>query len=314
MMEMSRRAVLAGSLAGLSSMAAAKAAAAPFFKRTGLSLGLQLYTLGGDLAADLDGQLGKVAAAGYRTVELAGYLGRTPAELKAALDKAGLAATSSHVQATSSPAQGGLADVDRVIAEAKVLGVKHIVLPLFPIPDRIKPAAGEDRRAYLARLGTSVTADDWKATAALLNAKAAPLKAAGLTLGYHNHNVEFAPVAGGTTGMAILLKEADPALQFEMDAGWVVAAGQDPFALLKAHPKRFRQMHVKDVKASTKPNFALQQDPTEVGTGIIDWKRLLPAAHAAGVEGFFVEQEPPFTRPRIEAARLCADYLLKLEA
>ena len=114
--------------------------------------------------------------------------------------------------------------------------------------------------------------------------------------------------------MAILLKEADPALQFEMDAGWVVAAGQDPFALLKAHPKRFRQMHVKDVKASTKPNFALQQDPTEVGTGIIDWKRLLPAAHAAGVEGFFVEQEPPFTRPRIEAARLCADYLLKLEA
>ena len=71
---------------------------------------------------------------------------------------------------------------------------------------------------------------------------------------------------------------------------------------------------MKDVKASTKPNFALQQDPTEVGTGIIDWKRLLPAAHAAGVEGFFVEQEPPFTRPRIEAARLCADYLLKLEA
>lgn len=312
---MSRRAVIAGgaAAAGLAARAA-QAAEAGFFKRTGLPLGLQLYTLGPDLAADLDGQLAQVAKAGYRTVELAGYVGRTPEALKAALDKAGLAAASSHVQAASSTGQGGLADPDRVIAEAKTLGVRHIVLPMFPIPERVKPAAGEDRRAYLARLGAAMTAEDWKGAAALLNKAAKPLKAAGLTLAYHNHNVEFAPVAG-TTGLAILLKETDPALvNFEMDAGWVVAAGADPFAILKANPRRFRQMHVKDVKASTKPNFALQQDPTEVGTGIIDWKRLLPAARAAGVDGFFVEQEPPFARPRIEAARLCADYLLKLQA
>jgi len=53
-------------------------------------------------------------------------------------------------------------------------------------------------------------------------------------------------------------------------------------------------------------------DPVEVGAGTIDWPKLLPAAHAAGVDGFFVEQEAPYTRPRIEAARLDADYLLKL--
>ncbi|MFL5294815.1 MAG: sugar phosphate isomerase/epimerase family protein [Phenylobacterium sp.] len=325
-MRMSRRAVIAGGAAGIGAgvaaglgARAAGAAGAGFFQRAGLPLGLQLYTLGPDLAADLDGQLAQVAKAGYRTVELAGYVGRTPEALRAALDKAGLAAASSHVQAASSAAQGGLADPDRVIAEARVLGVRHIVLPMFPIPERIKPAAGEDRRAYLGRLGAEMTEADWRSTAALLNAKAPPLKAAGLSLAYHNHNVEFAPVApktgSGATGMAILLKETDPALvSFEMDAGWVVAAGQDPFAILKAHPRRFRQMHVKDVKASTKPNFAFQQDPTEVGGGIIDWKRLLPAARAAGVDGFFVEQEPPFAHPRIESARLCADYLLKLQA
>jgi sugar phosphate isomerase/epimerase len=290
------------------------ATGAPFFQQAKLPLGLQLYTLGPDLASDLDGQLAQVAKAGYRTVELAGYVGRTPAEFRAALDKAGLQASSSHVGAASSKAQAGLDNLDGVVAEARTLGVSHIVLPMFPLPERIKPAAGEDRAGYLKRLATSLTAEDWKATAGLLNAKAAPLKTAGLTLGYHNHNVEFAPV-GGTDGLAILLAETDPALvQFEMDAGWVVAAGRDPFALLKAHPRRFRQMHVKDVKASTKSNFAFQQDPTEVGTGIIDWKRLLPAAHAAGVDGFFVEQEPPFTHPRIESARLCADYLLKLQA
>src|SRR5215472_4661319 len=314
-MSVSRREMMAAAAAtaGLG-WSMAQAAERPFFERSKLPLGLQLYTLGADLAADIDGQLGQVAKAGYRTAELAGYAGKTPAEFRAALDKAGLAATSTHVQATSSKAQAGLDNVDGVIAEAKVMGVRHVVLPSSPAPARIKPAAGEDRVAFLIRMSKELTADDWKATAALLNAKAKPLKAAGLTLGYHNHNIEFAPV-GGTTGMAILLAETDPALvQFEMDAGWVVAAGADPFALLKAHPRRFRQMHVKDVKASTKANFVFQQDPTEVGTGIIDWKRLLPAAHAAGVDGFFVEQEAPFTRPRIEAARLCADYLLKLQA
>ncbi len=316
MAQMSRRGLLAGSLAGVawSAGGAAMSAPAPFFKKNGLPLGLQLYTLGPDLAADLDGQLGQVAKAGYRTAELAGYAGKTTAEFRAALDKAGLSATSSHVQAKSGKAQAGLDNIEGVIAEAKVLGVRHIVLPMFPIPDRFKAAAGEDLRAYLARVGAGMTPDDWKGTAALLNEKAKALKAAGLTMGYHNHNVEFAPV-GGKTGLDILLAETDPAMvQFEMDAGWVVAGGQDPIAILKAHPKRFRQMHVKDVKASTKPNFVIQQDPTEVGTGIIDWKRLLPAAKAAGIDGFFVEQEPPFTHPRIESARLCADYLLKVEA
>jgi sugar phosphate isomerase/epimerase len=315
MLDMSRRAVLAGSLAGaaMSASRAMSAPAAPFFARTGLPLGLQLYTLGPDLAADPAGMLGKVAQAGYRTVELAGYAGKKPAELRALLDKAGLAAASSHVGAASNPAQAGLDNLDGVIAEAKVMGAKHIVLPMFAIPERIKPGAGEDRRAFLTRLGSALTADDWKATAALLNAKVGPLKAAGLTLGYHNHNVEFAPV-GSTTGLEILLKEAHPDVQFEMDAGWVAAAGHDPLALLKAHPRRFRQMHVKDLKASTRPNFAFQMDPVEVGSGTIDWPKLLPAAHAAGVDGFFVEQEAPYTRPRIEAASLDAAYLLKVMA
>ena len=82
---------------------------------------------------------------------------------------------------------------------------------------------------------------------------------------------------GATNGFEILLKTTDPALvQFELDVGWVAAAGHDPFALLKAHPGRFRQMLVKDVKAKTKPNFASQQDPADIGSGIIDWKHPPP--------------------------------------
>ena len=69
----------------------AGAAGGPFFKRTGLPIGLQLYTLGGTLKDELDAQLGQVAKIGYRTVEMAGHLGRTPKELRAAFDKAGVA-------------------------------------------------------------------------------------------------------------------------------------------------------------------------------------------------------------------------------
>ena len=301
-------AAAAGSSLGAERRSAAKA---PFFKRTKLPIGLQLYTLGADLRGDLDGQLGQVAKIGYRTVEMAGYLGRTPNDLRAAFDKAGLSCTSSHVQAKANGSDPSLADLDRLIADAHVIGIQHIVLPMFSIPDHVdmKPKAGEDAKTVRRRLAAQITLDDWKATADLLNAKGKALKAAGLTMGYHNHNVEFAPVAGAT-GLDILLKNTDPALvRFEMDVGWVVAAGADPFALMQANPGRFKQMHVKDVKATTKPNFAFEQDPTEVGSGIIDWKKLLPAAYAHGVRGFFVEQEAPYEKPRLEAIKISCDYL-----
>ena len=315
---LSRRSVVglglgaAATLGGGSAWAAREA----FFMRTRLPIGLQLYTLGPGLASDLDGQLGRVAAIGYRTVETAGYLGRTPKDLRAAFDKVGLTCISSHVQARPTGAEPSLADLDRLVADARVLGARSLVLPMFPVPEHIDmtPRTGEDRRALLGRLAAQMRLDDWKATADLLNTKGAALKAAGLQLGYHNHNVEFAPV-GGTTGLEVLLANTDPALvHFEMDAGWVVAAGHDPLALLKAHPHRFRQMHVKDVKATTKPNFAFQQDPTEVGSGIIDWKRLLAASYAAGVRDFFVEQEPPFETPRLEALKVSFDHLRALVA
>jgi sugar phosphate isomerase/epimerase len=190
--------------------------------------------------------------------------------------------------------------------------VKAAIMPILYIPDRMGDAD-------LRQAGPQMTADDWKWNADFLNEKAAVLKKAGLATGYHNHNFEFAPLkdakGGATNGMEILLNGTDPSLvTFEMDVGWVTAAGQDPFALLKKHPGRFTLMHVKDVKASTKPNFVLQQDPTEVGGGMIDWPKLLPAAYAAGVRGFFYEQEAPFAHARLESAKISFDYLAGVAA
>ncbi|WP_293904128.1 sugar phosphate isomerase/epimerase [Phenylobacterium sp.] len=308
-----RRSFLAAGLAAMSATGAS--AAQPFFKRHGLPLGIQLYTLGPDAVKDLDGTLSAVAAIGYKQVELAGFLGRTPAEMRAALDRAGLACVSAHIQGRAAGPDGGLdGDLDKLAAGLKTIGVQTAVMPSLYVPKRFSINAGEGFGAYLRRMAGELTADDWKMNADFLNQKGAALKAHGIRTGYHNHNFEFSPL-GATNGLEILLKNTDPALvTFEMDIGWVAAAGADPLALLRAHKGRFSMAHVKDIKADTTPNFALAMDPAEIGSGKLDWKTLLPTAYAAGVRGFYVEQEPPFTRPRIEAAKISYDYLASVVA
>ncbi len=306
--DLSRRGLLALGAAALATRGGvARAAEKSFFQRRDLPVGVQLYTLGPDLQKDLDAQLATVAKIGFKSVELAGYLGRTPAELRAAFDRAGLVCPSAHISPKGANGPSFSGDLAKLADELQVIGVKSAIMPIFYIPDRF---GGADLR----QAGVQMTADDWKWNADFLNAKAAVLKKAGLATGYHNHNFEFAPL-GSTNGLDILLNGTDPSLvTFEMDAGWVTAAGHDPLVLLKKHPGRFTQMHVKDVKATTKANFALQQDPTEVGSGTINWPKLLVAAYDAGVRGFYVEQEPPFAHSRLESAKISFDYLASVAA
>jgi hypothetical protein len=57
-------------------------------------ISIQLFTLRDQLAIDLEGTLATLAEIGYTRVEHAGFVGRTVTEFKAALDAAGLRATS----------------------------------------------------------------------------------------------------------------------------------------------------------------------------------------------------------------------------
>jgi sugar phosphate isomerase/epimerase len=284
-----------------------------FFERHRLPVGLQLYTVGDAIRKDLDGSLAKIAAIGYHVVEPASYHGYTPQQLREAADRHGLKCTSIHIGAQTSGGNPGLdGDLPRLAADLHLLGVTDVVMPMFTTPERFGgPKQGEAYAAYMGRVSAGLTVDDWKRTAAFLNEKGAALRSEGLRLGYHNHNPEFAPLAG-TTGLEILLAETSPeAVVFEMDVGWVAAAGVDPVALLRKHGKRFQLMHVKDVQASTKPNYVLQQDPTEVGSGRLDWQRLLPAAFEAGVRKFYVEQEPPFKMDRFDAIDKSRRFLME---
>lgn len=313
---MNRRTFIAA--AGCGTLAAAAQAkrgggARPFFAAHDLPIGLQLYTLNPLLDADFEGTLAAVARIGYRSVEMAGFHGHDAAWLRAAFDRAGLVCRSAHIPAQRRDADPSLDDdLGRLAETMHAIGIETVVMPIFALPARL--AMTQFTLANFRAAGRGMAADDWKWNADFLNAKAKALAGHGLRFAYHNHNFEFAP-AGGTTGFEILLERTDPALvSFEMDAGWVAAAGRDPIRLLRDHPHRFRQMHVKDIKATTKPNFDLEQDPTEVGRGSIDWKAILPAAYAAGVRGFYVEQEPPYAGERLALIETSLRYLATLPA
>lgn len=312
-----RRAIMAG---GLAALAAACAPQGPrrFFAPAGPPVGVQLYSVAKELAADLDGTLVALAAAGYRTVELAGYAGKTPQQLRAALDRAGLRCTSAHVPAKSfRPAPRTLDDDLGLLAEeAHVLGFDTVIMPLFITPPHLplKLEPGQDVKAMANAIVAQMTADDWRWVADYMNGKGAALKKLGLRFGFHNHSSEFGRV-GDEMIMDLLIAATDPALvTFQLDCGWAVAAGVDPADYIRRHTGRISALHLKDVAATNTPNVLLDMDPADIGRGIIDWPKLLGAARGAGIDRFFVEQEAPYTRPALESLRDNFTYLAAVAA
>ena len=317
---MARRTFLRGAAAlaaGVATPGSAIRNEKPFFASRGLPLGIQLYTVGAEMQKDLDGTLAAIARIGYRDVELAGYAGRTPADLRKAMDRAGLRCISSHIIGKPIRPNTQLTldkDPGQLAADCHVLGCDTIIMPLFNTPDgfSMMPRPGEDLSAVFSRLGPAMTSDDWKHNADYLNRKAALLRGHGIRLGFHNHNIEFSGKPG-ETGFDILLRDTDPRLvSFELDIGWAVAAGSDPSSLMRTHPHRFSALHLKDVHTVNSDALSMRQDPAEIGSGIINWKKLLPVAYRSGVRRFFIEQEPPFTQPPLESVALSFSYLSDL--
>jgi len=227
------------------------------------AVGLQLYTVRSLMAKDVEGPLATVAAIGYREVEFAGYFNREPAALRATLDRLKLKSPSCHVGLDA--VETGF---DATAVAAKTIGHRWLVVASVP-----------------GRFFQSVAS--LKDLAQRFNAAGKRAKDAGLRYGYHNHNVEFKAVEG-VIPLELLLAETDPALvDFEMDAYWVTQGGGDPLALFKKFPRRFHLLHAKD--ASAAPESAMR----DVGSGVIDWKKIFAERKKAGIEHVFVEHDQP---------------------
>ena len=225
-------------------------------------IALQLYTVRSLTAADMAGALEKVAAAGYRAVEFAGYGSLTAPAVRAKLDDLGMRTMGAHVAAARLDAE-----FDGVIAEMHALGSPAITMPW------LKP---EDRPA---------TEDDAKRLADRLNRWSRQAREAGFRFGYHNHDFEFLSV-GDRTVYDVLLDETE-GVDFQLDVSWAVVAGVDPLPVLARVAGRCHSIHVKDLSS------AHPVTDTPVGTGFIDWTPVLTAAETAGCEWYVAEQDYP---------------------
>ncbi|MES1219900.1 MAG: sugar phosphate isomerase/epimerase, partial [Bacteroidota bacterium] len=102
---------------------------------------------------------------------------------------------------------------------------------------------------------------------------------------YHNHDFEFEK-EDGKYKWDVLLAEADKDLvKMELDIYWATRAGMDPVALFNQNPGRYPLVHMKDMDKTADKAF------TEVGNGVIDFKRILKESKTAGLKYFFVEQD-----------------------
>lgn len=244
------------------------------------NVGAQLYTLRDQMQTpeDIAKTLQQVRAIGYELVQLSGIGAITPKELKKILDDCGLWGCSSHASLDMI-----FKNTDQLIEELKMFGAVTTAIPHI----------GEEYRS----------AEGYKRLADQANMAGRKLKAAGITLLYHNHSFEFQKY-GDKIGLEILYDSADPEfLQGEIDTYWVQHGGADPVDWCRRLKGRMPLVHLKDMAIVNN-----QQTMAEIGQGNINFKAVRDACDQSGVTWYMVEQDV-CQRPPLESLKLSYEYI-----
>lgn len=248
--------------------------------------GLQLYTLRDDLPKDPKTILKQVASFGYKQLEgfegaMGLWWGMSHTEFKTYLGELNLQMISSHCDTKK--------DFERKAAEAAEVGLKYLISPY---------------------VGAQKTLDDYKKIADDFNKLGTICQKNGIRFAYHNHGYSFEQL-DGQYPQDIFMQGTDPALvDFEMDIYWVVTPGADPEAWLKKYPNRFRLCHVKDRKKEAKPEE--HDASTDLGTGSIDFSKILKTASDNGMQYYIVEQELYTNSTPLKSAEADAVFMKNL--
>lgn len=161
-----------------------------------------------------------------------------------------------------------------IIADAKKYGAKYATC--YWIPHAEGP----------------ISLEEIKAATELFNSAGEMLAKEGITLTYHPHGYEFQNSGSGTP-MDYMLANAKN-FKFNMDVFWVKMGGGDPLAIMKAHPGKFPQLHLKDRKIGT-PGSPDGRGDVEtnvvLGTGDIDIAGLIQEAKKQGTKYLVIEDE-----------------------
>ncbi len=294
---MKRRKFIQSGAFAVSGLLLAKSVNAGLFtKKVMPPIGLQLYTLGDLMITDPKGTLQQLAAIGYKEVESAGsqkgnFYGYKPKELAAMIKEAGMTWRSAHVGgAPFSPEQiMKMAKTAEDSARIQKMMERFKNMPkslnLKDNHQELADAAAEGGIGYLVCSSIPVsTLDEMKTAVDVFSKAGEACKKAGVQFAYHNHTSEFDNVEGHRPFDYILNNTDKDLVKMELDLAWATKAKQDPVELFKLHPGRYPLWHVKDLDKE-------KMNPAEVGTGIVDFKRIFDNAKESGMKYCFVEQD-----------------------
>lgn len=168
--------------------------------------------------------------------------------------------------------------IQKIISNAKALGAQYIVCYWIPHD------------------GDNFTYANMQKGVEVFNTAGKTLKENGLSLCYHPHGYEFREYAEGKgTLFEYMMDKTNPQyVNFQMDVFWIKNPGQDPVALLKKYPTRWKMLHLKDRKIGTQNNLNGRQDvETNVvlGTGDVGIAEIMKTAKKIGIKHYFIEDE-----------------------
>ncbi len=232
--------------------------AADVASRRKIYTGVQLWSVRKLCDKDFPGTLKALKEMGYAGVQCGGFYGRSAKELRTLFSDTGLAAAGMQMQASQIVKPENLA---ASVDFARELRAPYLFVPWFD----------------------AKTADGWKRFGEQMATAADAFKAAGIRLGYHNHQHEFRDKFDGVCKWEFLFKNTSPDLCQQLDIGHCRLAGEDPAYWINKYPKRLPAVHV---KAASKTSGAIGDK-----SDAVNWKAAFEACEANTTEWYVVEAE-----------------------
>jgi sugar phosphate isomerase/epimerase len=242
----------------------------------------QLYTVRDfcQKPADLATTAKKIRAIGYSAVQISGVGPISEQEIVTIMRNEGLTICSTH-----EPSHEILLEPAKVIDRLGKLGC---ALTAYPFPRDVDFTNAKHVTTLVRQL----------------DAAGACLRAAGMTLGYHNHAIEFVKFQGAPV-LEYIYNQSNPQnLVGELDTFWIHYGGGDVVDWCRKLRGRLPSIHLKDYGFTPENKHAY----CEIGTGTLPFKKIIEEAEAGGCRWFIVEQDTCPGSP-FDSLRISYDYI-----
>ena len=252
-----------------------------------MKIGVQMFTVRKqcEKLTDFSETLSRIADIGYTTVQVSGTCDYEADWLASELKRTGLKCVITHIKPDRL-----LNETQKVSDEHKIFGCHNIGIGMLPLNG--SPISEE--------LYTKFVTD--------FTPVAEKFKANGQKLFYHNHALEFERSANGKIYMDRFLDDFAPdLLGITFDTYWAQFGGADPAEYLKKLKGRIECIHLKDLTIVAK-----EQRMAPVGSGNINFPRVLEVAEDCDVEYLLVEQDKCYDEDPFDCLKKSYDYLRSL--